>query len=170
MSLKITVSDLKNHQIYEFGQLWRLPEAEQCKIGSLSLRYNLFKILFLTTFIPIKTLYNQIWNICVRFLKFFESEHFWRLLGRVIICDFLPLFLMSFSVTLFRFCGSLRSKFKPGGILLSTHWWFWIRFLLFFKAEDFFFLWLIVSEYVLDDFISTFFVVNFPIKISFLFA
>ena len=25
----------KNHQIYEFGQLWRLPEGEKCKIGHL---------------------------------------------------------------------------------------------------------------------------------------
>ena len=46
--------------ICEFGQLWRLPESEQCKIGSLLSRYKLFKIAFLTTFIPIKTLYDQI--------------------------------------------------------------------------------------------------------------
>ena len=69
MSLEITVSDLKNHQICEFGQLWRLLEREQCKIGSLLWRYKLFKISFLTTSILIETLYNQIWNICVRFVK-----------------------------------------------------------------------------------------------------
>ena len=35
------------------GQIWnnwRLPEGEDCKIGSSSLRYKLFKISFLTTF------------------------------------------------------------------------------------------------------------------------
>ena len=63
MSLKITVSDLKNHQIYEFHQLWRLPEGEQCKIGIFSWKYKLFKIPFLTTFVTITTLYDQIWNI-----------------------------------------------------------------------------------------------------------
>ena len=28
MSLELPVSDLKNHQICKFGQLWRLPEAK----------------------------------------------------------------------------------------------------------------------------------------------
>ena len=41
---KITVSDLKNPQICEFGQLWKLLEGELCKIGSLSWIYKLFKI------------------------------------------------------------------------------------------------------------------------------
>ena len=70
----------KNHQICEFGQLWRLPEGLQCKIGSLSLRYRLFKIPFLTTFISTKTLYFQIWNICQisKNFEFFESGKFWR--------------------------------------------------------------------------------------------
>ena len=54
-----------SHQICEFGQLWRLPEGEDCKIGSFSWRYKLFKIPFLTTFVWIKTLYDQIWNIFV---------------------------------------------------------------------------------------------------------
>ena len=37
----------------------------------------------MTTFISIKTLYDQIWNICVRFvLLIFESGKFWRLLGK----------------------------------------------------------------------------------------
>ena len=40
-----------------------------CKIKSLSWRYKLFKILFLTIFIPTKTLYDKKWNICVRFFK-----------------------------------------------------------------------------------------------------
>ena len=62
-------SDLKNHQICDFGQLWRLPEREQCKIVGLSFRYKLLKISFLTTFITIKTLYDEIWNIYVRFVK-----------------------------------------------------------------------------------------------------
>ena len=57
--MEITVSDLKNHQICEFDQLWRLQEGEQCKIGSLSWKYKLFKILFLTTFISnIQLLYQ----------------------------------------------------------------------------------------------------------------
>ena len=30
----------KNHQICEFGKLWRLPEGEDCKIGSFSSRYK----------------------------------------------------------------------------------------------------------------------------------
>ena len=55
----------KNHQICEFGKLWRLPEGEDFKIGSFSLRYKLFKIPFLTTFVSIKTFYDQIWNIFV---------------------------------------------------------------------------------------------------------
>ena len=46
------------HKFDDFGQLWRLPEGEQCEIESLSLRYKLFKISFLTTFISIKTLYE----------------------------------------------------------------------------------------------------------------
>ena len=58
--MEITVSDLKNHQICEFDQLWKVQEGEQCKIGSLSWKYKLFKILFLTTFISIETLYDQI--------------------------------------------------------------------------------------------------------------
>ena len=52
-----TVQDLKNHQICEFGQLQRLMEGEQCTIGSLSWRYKLFKISFLTTFISMKTVF-----------------------------------------------------------------------------------------------------------------
>ena len=51
----------KNHQIYEFGKLWRIPVGEQYKIWSL---HKLFKIPFLTTFISNKRLYDQIWNIC----------------------------------------------------------------------------------------------------------
>ena len=54
------VQDLKYHQIFEFGQLWRLPEGEQCNIESSSLKYKLFKISFLKTFISIKTLNHQI--------------------------------------------------------------------------------------------------------------
>ena len=75
VSLKIPVWDLKNHQIWEFGQLWRLPEREQCKRGSLSLRYILFEISFLTTFRPFKTLYDQISNICIRFVKSFNFQN-----------------------------------------------------------------------------------------------
>ena len=59
----------KSHKICEFGQLWRFPEREQCKIKSLSWIYKLFKIQMLTNFILIETLYYQIWNICVRFVK-----------------------------------------------------------------------------------------------------
>ena len=74
----------KNHQICEFGQLWRLPEGEDCKIGSFSWWCKLFKILFLTTFISIKTLYDQILNIFVdqicQIFEFFKSGKFWRLL------------------------------------------------------------------------------------------
>ena len=44
-----------------FGQLWRLPEGEQLKIGRLSSWYKLFKIPFLTTFISTKTIYEQFW-------------------------------------------------------------------------------------------------------------
>ena len=40
VSLEITVSDFKNHNICEFGQLWRLLEGEQCKIRNLSWRYR----------------------------------------------------------------------------------------------------------------------------------
>ena len=39
------------NQICEFGRLWTLPEGEQCKVRSLSWRYELFKISFQTTFI-----------------------------------------------------------------------------------------------------------------------
>ena len=42
--LKNCVRSKKNHQICEFGQLWRLPWGEQSKIGSLSWKYKLFKI------------------------------------------------------------------------------------------------------------------------------
>ena len=65
----------KNHQFCEFGQLWRLPQGEQCKIWSLSFRCKLFKISFVTTFIPNKTLYNQIWNIYVRFVISFNFSN-----------------------------------------------------------------------------------------------
>ena len=43
----------------------------------------MFKISFLTTFISIKTLYDQIWNICqiCQIMEFFESGKCWRLLG-----------------------------------------------------------------------------------------
>ena len=50
----------KHHQICEFGKLWRLPEGEYCKIGSFSCGYKLFKILFLTTFVSIKTLWSNL--------------------------------------------------------------------------------------------------------------
>ena len=43
----------RNHQICEFGQLWRLPEGEQFKIGSFS------------------------WSYIIRCLKY----HFWLLLS-----------------------------------------------------------------------------------------
>jgi len=89
-----------------FGQLWRLAEGKQCKIGSFSLRYKLFKISFLTTFIQIKTLYNQIWNNCqiCQILEFFEYGKCWRLLGgeRCILEDWswkTILFKMTFLIT-----------------------------------------------------------------------
>ena len=47
----------KNHQICEFGKIWRFSEGEHCKIGSFSCENKLFKIPFLTTFVLIKTLY-----------------------------------------------------------------------------------------------------------------
>ena len=74
----------ENHQICGFGKIWRLPEGEHCKIGSFSCEYKLFKIPFLTTFVSIKTLYDQIWNIFVNqiylIFELFESGNFWRLL------------------------------------------------------------------------------------------
>ena len=81
-----TAEDLKHHQIFEFGKLWRLPEGKDCKIRSFLWRYKLFKISFLTTLISIKTLYDKIWNIFVdhicQIFEFFVSGKFWRLLKR----------------------------------------------------------------------------------------
>ena len=72
----------QNHQICEFGKLWRLPEGEDCKIGSFSYRYKLFKISFLTTFVSIKTLYDQIWNIFVdQIYLIFEFFRIWTFLA-----------------------------------------------------------------------------------------
>ena len=59
------LSDLKNHQIWKLGLLWRLLEGEQCKISSFSLRYKLFEIPFLTTFVSIKnTLWSNLKYLC----------------------------------------------------------------------------------------------------------
>ena len=83
VSLKITVSDIKNHKICEFGQIWRLPEREQYKIGSLSYRYKLFKVSFPTTFISIKhyVIKSEIYLSDLSNLEFFKPGKFWRLLG-----------------------------------------------------------------------------------------
>ena len=82
MSLKITVSDFKNHQICEFGQLWRLTEGEQCKIRNFLSIYKLFKIPFLTTFVSVKTLYDQIWNIfCRSHLSYLRIFRIWTFLA-----------------------------------------------------------------------------------------
>ena len=68
----------------------------------------MFKIPFLTTFVPIKTLYDQIWNILVDqiylIFEFFESEFFWRLLeGERCILEGWSwksiLFIMTFLIT-----------------------------------------------------------------------
>ena len=72
----------KNHQNFESGQLWRLPEGEKSKIGSLTSGHKLFKTPFLTTFSSIKTLYNQIWNIFVdQIYLFFEFFRIWIFLA-----------------------------------------------------------------------------------------
>ena len=48
---------------------------QQCKIESFSLRYKLFKISFLTTFISIKTLYDQICDKFIKSLNFSNLEN-----------------------------------------------------------------------------------------------
>jgi len=117
VSLEITVSDFKNHQICEFGQLWRLPEGEQCKIESFSSKYKLFKILFLTTFISIETLYGQIWNICqiCQILEFFES---WKSM----------LFKMTFVITFIstiRLCNQIWQSILPVPVPTAKIWNFY---------------------------------------------
>ena len=101
------MQDRKNHQICEFSNLQRLVEGEQCTIGSsLSWRYKLFKYHFWQRLGRPKKHYAHIWNICriCQCLKNFESENFWRLLGRekCILDSWLwrsMLFKMSFPTT-----------------------------------------------------------------------
>ena len=52
---------------FESWKFWRLLEGEKCILKGWSCKSMLFKITFLTTLISIKTFYDKIWNICVRF-------------------------------------------------------------------------------------------------------
>ena len=66
-----------------YSKFWRLLGGERCILKGWSWRSILFKTPYLTTFISTKTLYNQMWNICVivKSRNFSDLENFgdsWR--------------------------------------------------------------------------------------------
>ena len=89
---------------------------------------KLLKILFLTTFISMKTLYDQIWNICqiCQIFEFFESGKCWWLLGgeRCILegWSWTPmLFKMTFLITfisIIKLCNQIWQSILP--VLVPT--------------------------------------------------
>ena len=73
IKFEISVSDF-----FKSWKLWRLLEGEWCILEGWLRNSMLFKMTFLTTFVSIKTLYDQIWNIFVNqsylVFEFFESS------------------------------------------------------------------------------------------------
>ena len=111
----------------------------------------MFKIPFLTTFVPIKTLYDQIWNILVDqiylIFEFFESEFFWRLLeGERCILEGWSwksiLFIMTFLITFIsniKLYNSIIKLFSILGENIKKSSWFFSFFMSFLPNLPYFF-------------------------------